>query len=486
MLVTTLPRLLARVFAVSAIGVALLVAHASAASAHAGFISSDPSDGQVLPTAPTSITMSFSEPPDPDLSSVMALDASGATIETGPLERGVPPRSLELSLPDDLGDGVYTVSWVVVSEADGHHTLGVIAFGVGVAAGEVVPAPEAAAPPTPGPSPFAVAGKVLLYAGLALSVGTAVTGFAAFGGVVPSQRLLLPLAGAAGLVGAVVMTIAEADVVDASVGDLLASATGRSYVWLLATAALTLVAALVGSLAAIRSADGARRVAIGRVPLVAIGVAASATMFVRATSGHAAAFVPAWPAELAQFVHLLAIGVWIGGLLPLLLLVRERAGTGAPAPVIEAKRFSRMAGWALLAVVLTGTARTVGEAGGIGEVRAMLTNTSYGTALILKVGLAVGLISLGALNRRRSIPRLATDRTLLRRVVTIEVVGALGVFGLTGTLTSLNPDTPDASRARDTINHSVGRRLRHHHPGHAHGVARHGRAQHLRGEHRRL
>lgn len=433
-----LPRHVAGVGVVFAIGAALIVALASAASAHAGLISSDPPDGQVLPTAPASITMSYSEPPDPDLSSVTVLEASGAMIETGPLERGVPPRSLELALPDDLGDGVYTVSWVVVSEADGHLTPGVFAFGVGVAPGEVVPAPAAAAPPTPGPPPLAVAGKVLLYAGLALSVGASVTGLAAFGGVVPSRRLLLPVAGAAALVGAVVMTIAEADVVGASVGDLLASASGRSYSWLLATAALTFVAALVAG----RSASGAS--------LAITGIAAGSAMFVRATSGHAAALVPAWPSELAQFVHVFAIGAWIGGLLPLLLLVRERAASGEPPPVIEAKRFSRLAGWALLAVVLTGTARTVGEAGGIGDVRAMLTDTSYGTALIVKVALAAGLIALGAFNRRRSIPRLATDGTLLRRVVAIELVGALGVFGLTGTLTSLNPDPPGASPTRAT------------------------------------
>ncbi len=433
----------ARIGAVFAIGVVLLVAHASSASAHAGFISSDPSDGQVLPTAPPSITMSFSEPPDPDLSSVTVLDATGATIETGTLERGVPPRSLELALPDVLGDGVYTVSWVVVSEADGHLTPGVFAFGVGVAAGGVVPAPATAAPPTPGPSPLAVAAKVLLYAGLALSVGTAVSGLAAFGGVVPSRRLLLPLAGAAALVGAAVMTIAEAGVVDASVGDLLASASGRSYVWLLATAALTLVTALVASAAGHSAASRSA----GRAPLVAFGAVASAAMFVRATSGHAAALVPAWPSELAQFLHLVAIGIWIGGLVPLLLLVRGRSEAGEPPPVIETKRFSRLAGWALLAVVLTGTARTVGEAGGIGDVRAMLTDTSYGTALLVKVALAAGLIALGAFNRRRSIPRLATDGTLLRRVLTIEVVGALGVFGLTGTLTSLNPDGSNAPPA---------------------------------------
>ena len=147
------------------------------------------------------------------------------------------------------------------------------------------------------------------------------------------------------------MTIAEADVVGASVGDLLSSAAGRSYVWLLGTTAVTLVASFVASRGP------------SRVPLVAFGLAAAAAMLVRAASGHAAALEPARPAEIAQWVHFLAIGVWIGGLLPLLLIVRERRSGAAPAPVAEVTRFSRIAGWALLVVVLTGIARTVGEAG---------------------------------------------------------------------------------------------------------------------------
>jgi uncharacterized membrane protein len=150
--------------------------------------------------------------------------------------------------------------------------------------------------------------------------------------------------------------------------------------------------------------------------------------------------VPPLPVELAQWFHFLAIGVWIGGLLPMALLLREHRAAGQPAPAAEAARFSRAAGWALLVVVITGVARTVSEAGGFGDVWAMLTDTSYGTTLIVKVALAVCLIGLGALNRRRSIPRLETEDGLLRKVLAVEVAGAVGVFALTGILTSLNPD----------------------------------------------
>jgi copper transport protein len=421
-------RAFVRVLTACALGVASLLALAPVASAHAGLESSDPASGELLSAPPTSITMSFTEQPDLGLSSVTVVDASGAEIGAGLLEPGSAPRSIEVALPGDLTDGVYTVSWRVVSTADGHLTAGSFAFGVGVTPDEISEEPTTSEPTTPSPSLLAVIGKVSLYAGLALAVGATTTALFAFGGVVPSRRRLLPSAGEAALVGAVAMTIAEADIVGASVGSLLASSAGRSYVWLLVTACLTLVTSLVAS-----RSDG-------RGPLAMMGAAAAATMLVRATSGHAAAIVPAGPAELAQWVHFLAIGVWVGGLLPLALLLRERRAAGEPAPIAEASRFSRTAGWALLVVVLTGTVRTVTEAGGFDDVRAMLTDSSYGTALILKVLVAVALIGLGAVNRRRSIPRLATDDSLLRRLVTVEVAAVVGIFALTGTLTSLNPD----------------------------------------------
>ncbi len=71
-----------------------------------------------------------------------------------------------------------------------------------------------------------------------------------------------------------------------------------------------------------------------------------------------------------------------------------------------------------------------------------LFSTSYLTALDIKVAVVLLLIGLGAFNRYRSIPRMSASTGLLRRVMAIELVGALGVFGLTGTLTGLSPRPP--------------------------------------------
>lgn len=457
-------------------GALLVIGLASPAAAHAGLASSDPPDGALLDLAPSAVTMAFTEPPDLDLSSVTLLDATGAELDIGPLEEGAPPRSLTFALPGSLGDGVYTVSWRVVSQADGHLTVGALAFGVGADPGHVA-APDVHDTQAPKISPLGVAGKMLFYAGLVIAVGAAAVGLGAFGGMVPGRRWLLRIAGVLAVGGAVAMVFAEADTIGASIDDLLSSGAGRPYVWLLVTTGLTLVLGAIAS----RSES--------RMLLALTGTAAASAMLVRATSGHAAGLSPALPAELSQFAHFVAVGVWIGGLGLLLLLLRRRraaddaaAETSESAPdaatigAFEASRrahddwgfpnaggvhlnqvrsYSRMAGWALLVVVLTGIVRTIGEAGGIGDVRAMLVDTTYGTTLIVKVAVALAIIALGAFNRWRSIPRLRSDSSTMRRIVTVEIVAAIGVFGLTAVLTGFNPDLPDEHAGEEPMATSI-------------------------------
>ncbi len=107
------------------------------------------------------------------------------------------------------------------------------------------------------------------------------------------------------------------------------------------------------------------------------------------------------------------------------------------------RRYSRLAGYALAVVVVTGVVRAANELGGIGWwTRAF--DTSYGTTLVVKIVVVLAVIALGAWNRYRSIPRLGDRPGMLRRVMAIELVAALGVFSLTGVLTSLPPEPPAA------------------------------------------
>ncbi len=152
-------RITRSVLAVGIAGAATL-ALAGSAMAHANLASSDPAADALLDHAPAEVTMTFTEPPDPKLSLVHVLDVNGADVEAGP-GQAVPGQAdqLQIPLPADLPDGVYTVSWRVVSEADGHATAGAFSFGVNVAPGTVV-APSIPVPTTPSPSVASVASKL--------------------------------------------------------------------------------------------------------------------------------------------------------------------------------------------------------------------------------------------------------------------------------------------------------------------------------------
>jgi copper transport protein len=242
------------------------------------------------------------------------------------------------------------------------------------------------------------------------------------------------------------MTAATTADAGAPLGCLLASDTGR---WLEARGLALLLAgvAVVGVARGNGRAGGASAPAPPARPvatpgwLAALGVFSAGGVLVHALSSHAAA--PSslrWLNLLAQWAHLLMVGVWIGGLAWLLAGIRaERGGTAAVL------RFSRLATWSLAAVVATGLVRAVQELGGWQR----LLSTSFGRTLDIKLGLFAGLLALGAMNRFRLVPALARGSGRLRwlsRTVSGELWLAGGVLLAAAVLSELPPGT-DVSTA---------------------------------------
>jgi copper transport protein len=452
-----------------------LLATGPAAAAHGALQSSDPGDGSSLDRAPSAVTLRFTERPDPGLSTVRVLDSSGRVVAGGPA-RPVPGRPSELRVPlAGLPAGGYTVTWRIVSAVDGHRTDGVFGFGFGVgrAAAPRLPAAQAVAEvrSAAAPAPLAVAGRWAWYWGLALLVGAAATGLLVFGGRLPGrQDLLLGLALAAAAGGLAAMTAAARADAGVPLSDMLASTTGHLLLWRAATL-LAAVAATWWLLArrapeapapegapAVRPAGPASPETLAAAPapparpgtsraLVALGVAGGAGMLVHALAGHAAG-----PSSLrllnllAQWAHLLAVGVWIGGLAWLLAALGARGGAWSTRAVVV--RFSKLAGISLAMVVLTGVARTVDELGGWRR----LADSGFGRALDLKLLLFAGLVALGALNRYRIVPlfqagsrRRAAAR--LRRSVGAELGLAAAVLAAAALLSQLAPGVPSGSGA---------------------------------------
>ena len=433
-----------RAFAVLALIVIGLALGAAPAFGHANLVSSDPKSGATLATAPTHITLTFSERVDVGLSLVSVLNTSGADIHAGAAAAvSGQPRELTVSLPARLPDGVYTVNWRAVSSDDGHITADAFAFGVGTGPGATTP--SVPPPLTPGPSVLGVMGKILLYGGLAVLFAAGFVGTIAFEGDIPARRKVLITACSIALAGALAMLFAEQRAVGVGLGALLLSEVGTPYLWLL------------GLLAATAAASAWAATARGRWALPVVGVGASAAMLARAVGGHASAATSAsWIQIGAQWLHFMSVGAWIGGLVLVAALLWSRSRSGQPVPVIAVKHFSVIAFWSVFALVITGSIRAVNELGGITGI-AHLLGSSYGITLTVKVGLAVLLVASGGFNRYRALPRLADDGRMFRRVIRIELATSLALFGFTATLTSLPPavqTAPSPSAAQTGISAS--------------------------------
>src|SRR5207237_1603324 len=133
------------------------------------------------------------------LSTGSLLDSSGRTVPGVGKLPPVPGSTQELraALPR-LGNGVYTVNWRTVSKVDGHVTGGSFAFGIGVQAPSgASPAKAVTGGPSTGatPAPAGVAGRWLLYWGLALLVAAGVTGALVFRWRLPRGARIMIAAG---------------------------------------------------------------------------------------------------------------------------------------------------------------------------------------------------------------------------------------------------------------------------------------------------
>jgi copper transport protein len=411
----------------------LVVVAGQPAAAHALLRRSEPASGALLQAAPPRVVITFTEPPDPGLSIIHVLDESGMDVEQGRAEPVAgAPLELQVALPS-LPHGVYTVTWRTVSKTDGHVTGSSFAFGVGVAPTGAVASPGTVLPSTPSPSPLAAVGRWGLYAGLALLLGGAVLGLWVFGGRLPASGWVLAAAWLIGALGLVLMTVAERSTVGVSYGTLLRSSAGEQLVRQGIGLSVVAIAVIV---AAIKPR---------RLGLTLLGLAAAGTMLLHAQAGHAGSESPVWFNVGVQWLHLLSVGVWVGGLAWLLLGIRssgpsERAGVG---------RFSFIAGIALAVLAVTGVVRAIDEIGGVGAWR-RLFETSFGVTLLIKVALFAGLVALGARNRYVNVPAVSQRGERLRslrRTVGAEVALAVGIFGVTGVLTQLPPAAHVAAAA---------------------------------------
>ena len=122
-------------------------------------------------------------------------------------------------------------------------------------------------------------------------------------------------------------------------------------------------------------------------------------------NSHAAVEGTAKLQTMVDWVHLVAGGIWIGGLVQVLL------AAGVIAPYVSdraaflgglVRRFSLVALPAVALIVGTGIVQSIDRLGGVGE----LVDSDYGYTLLAKILLLLPLVALGALNLLVIGPRL--------------------------------------------------------------------------------
>lgn len=433
-------RILAVLVALLTAGAAWFLA-APAASAHALVVSSDPAAGTSLTQLPKAVTVTFSEQIVPRLSALTVVDSARRVVNKSPSHpvKGN-PLQLTVPLPTLLG-GVYTVRWNTVSSDDGHASSGSFTFGVGPLAYAAMSGPAPALVSAPNSASAAgVAGSWLFDAGLGLLVGGC--WIALYGYPTGQRRTLILALGGSGvlLAGLAVTGWAQARSDHIPVGELAATSLG-----------LGLIAQAVPGAAAAGSTALALRLkarrSASRIALTAALALAGAATGAHVLTTHAASGRNADFQLLLQWMHVAAFATWIGGLAALLVTL----GSGAnPQKGAAVRRFSKVAGYALAALIFSGGLRALDEVGAWSS----LWHTLFGRLVLVKIALVGALAALGAYNRYRSVPVANVRISGLRRVGGVEIgLAALALVAAATLSSSLPPALVQAAAAQPAPPH---------------------------------
>jgi len=422
---------------------------ASSAAGHSVIAGSDPPANASVDAAPRQLILRVTEAIEPAFSSVTVTDRSGRRVSGRPsYSQGRRRVTVPLT---DLTRGVFLVKWRLLSAIDGHTSSGVYLFAVG----QPLAPGGAGGAGTPDRAYLIV--RWLGYLAAIVLAGSTFFPVAVLrpalrrlgalhdkrtGGAVERRLRTLTVIAALVLLAVVVAEalLGAASLLDAPMSKLVSS--GGLWAFLVGTrpgisAALRFAMVLLLLMPA-RTPGWLRWLALVRPEPAAPGaVVLGAMTFTAHAAGEGA------PALIADWIHLLAAALWVGGLasLAIVLAAAAPADRGALARALV-PRFSTVAGVGLGVVALTGVYGTWLQ---LPSIQAFAT-TAYGRALAVKLLLVALIIALGALNRFVLVPRLrapdGSRRPVVHRLlrsVSVEIGLGAGVLAAVAVLTATPP-----------------------------------------------
>jgi copper transport protein len=419
---------------------ALALALSGPAAAHVTLESSEPATQSRLERAPAEIRLHFTQPVTITSNAILVLAPDGTVLSgTAATEDGGVAVVAPVSRVS-AGQG-YTVRWRVIGD-DGHSPAGVFTFGVGVAAPPPTEAVGAA-----GTTWRDDLARWALFGALAALIGPLVVRLLVLRGSVPDrlERGFHVLGVVAAFlvidvgIAAFVLRASNAlqlPIADLPYGDLqpFAEQTRFGVAFLVMTVGFGIVAALL-LVGWIFDRLELRWAALGLSLALVSGLS---------LSGHQATEPNAsWLAQLADWLHLVAASIWVGGVATLAFLVW---------PLAPSLRRRAFLGFARLAVVLVAAMVLAGAY--LALVRLPepddLWETQYGRFLLLKLGIVALALTWGAVHHFVLAPRLeAGGDPEVRPSLMGEAVVAFVVLLAAAILTNSAPppvaDAPAAS-----------------------------------------
>ncbi|MGH3934255.1 MAG: copper resistance protein CopC [Pseudonocardiaceae bacterium] len=444
-----------------------VVAGAGSAAVHAALISTDPGHGALVATAPATVSLTFSESVAVAADGIRIFGPDGAQLDTGDAVHLGRASTVGVNLRGTQQLGTYTVAWRVLS-ADSHPVAGAFTFSVGQPSANRAPATAQPGGSTTVGVVYAIA-RAAGFASFALLVGSIAFVLLCWPGAIARGEVRrIMLAGWAGLLAATMAglllqgpyasglgidRIFDSAVFSATVDNRFGAAlTARLLVLALTGAYVVLLVAWLGHFAR-RGQLWFGALGVG----VAVGLASS-----WAVAGHAAEGLQPALALPVDVVHLLAMGVWLGGLVTLVVILSSAAKAGVELAA-AVHRFSSIATGSVLVLIGTGSYQSWRQLGSW----AAFGSTGYGRLLLAKLVIFVLLLGAAAMSRSwinrhqrspvgvgaasRSLPKAST----LRRSVVREAVLGAAVLGVTALLVNAEPGRTALTAAPGPAHHIV-------------------------------
>lgn len=430
-----------RALAVMAAGLFLvLLGPASPAAAHAALVATNPAQGTTVATAPTEVTLTFSESISAVNDKIRVIGPDGIRADQD--RAVVNGATLRIPLRPSLPIGTYLVSYRVIS-ADAHPVPGGFTFNIGA------PSPTAPQPADQGKTDAFVTTaipvfKYLGYAGLLLLVGSSLILLLLWPARLPhtGPRTVLTLG-----FGLVVLSTFGAFLMQAPYenGTTLAQTTASDWAAVFSSQFGAVLLARIGVLAvgAVVLSAALRRVKThgeaARSDLIVLGVLGAVLAATWPLSGHAAASPVPAVTVVVDSVHIGSMAVWLGGLAVLALFLLRKGKNqasdrelGAILPV-----WSRWATFAVSALLLAGVIQALIEISSIGA----LFSTNYGRLVLVKVTLVLVILGFAYLARRsvNTGEHVGDGARVVRRSVVVELTIAVVVLGFSSVLTQTTP-----------------------------------------------